>query len=133
MSILKGKHIEKEINGVRCRVVESGISKPRADFLKKLLEHNGQEVYIEQEPVKPAPPPKPAADGAEADKNEAIPPEPDPTYIIGVTNIIFNATVAVYNRQLRTFEGKRVTPDYWNQKTEKTEPNYWDRSKKDWL
>jgi hypothetical protein len=45
--------------------------------------------------------------------------------------VTFNPVVKVYNRELRTLAGHRVTPDYWNQLTEKTEPNYWDLSKKE--
>jgi len=139
MSITKGKHVEKEINEIRCRVVESGISRARVDFLKGLLEHNGYEVHVEEEPVKPPPPPpKPALTSeGEVEPEEVTPqeplPEPEPTFVLGVTDIIFNPVVAVYNRILKTFEGKRVTADYWNQMTTKAEPNYWDRSKKDWL
>lgn len=136
MSLTKGKHIEQEINEIRCRVVESGISKSRTDFLKQLLVHNGYEVQIAEEPPKPVPPPKPVVteEGVEtaAEIEEPI-VEPDPTYVIGVTDIIFNAVVAVYNRALRTLDGKHVTPDYWNQKTTNAEPNYWDLNKKDWL
>jgi hypothetical protein len=136
MSISKGKHLEKEINEIRCRVVESTILKDRADFLKELLEHNGYEVHVEEEPVKPPPPPKPASteEGAETVEVAEEPlPEPEPTFVIGVTDIIFNPVVAVYNRILRTLDGKHVTADYWNQKTSKAEPNYWDRGKKEWL
>lgn len=136
MSITKGKHLEKEINEIRCRVVESGISKERVDFLKGLLEHNGYEVHVEEEPVKPPPAPKPTPqeEGAEVAESPQEPlPEPKTTFVIGVTDIIFNPVVAVYNRILRTPDGKRVTADYWNQKTTNTEPNYWDRSKKNWL
>jgi hypothetical protein len=112
MTLLSGKHKEIEINETRVRVVESGTSMERIEFLKKLLEHNGYEVLSEQEP-----------------KKEETDPD---TWVIGVTNIIFNPVVAVYNRILRTFEGKHVTADYWNQKTNKTEPNYWDLKKKDY-
>ena len=171
MSLATGKHIEQEINEVRCRVVEAGISKERADFLKQLLVHNGYEVQVAEEPPKPVPPPKPApppvtAAGTKSDpaqvpatpedkptfaeasvdepasaeatvdepaSAEASVDEPEPTYVIGVTDIIFNAVVAVYNRALRTLDGKHVTADYWNQKTVKAEPNYWDRAKKEWL
>lgn len=113
MSLNKGKHIEKEINEVRCRVVENGVTKERAEFLKKLLEHNGKEVHI----------------GENAPQTE----EEDITYIVGTTDIIFNAVVAVYQRILKTFDGRKVTPDYWNQKATGLDPNYWDRSKKEWL
>ena len=113
MTILSGKHIEKEINEKRCRVVEQGASKERVEFLKKLLEHNGYEVEFQLQ-----------------DKKEED--EPD-TYMIGVTDIVFNPVVAVYNRALRTLDNKHVTADYWNQKTTDVEPNYWDRDKKNWL
>ena len=115
MSLNNGKHIEKEINEVRCRVVESDVTRERAEFLKKLLEHNGKEVHI----------------GENTPKTEE---EPEPlTYIVGTTDITFNAVVAVYQRILKTFDGRKVTPDYWNQKATGLEPNYWDRSKKKWL
>lgn len=111
MGLLSGKHIEKEINETRCRVVEDKISKERSDFLKKLLEHNGYEVLIGE--------------------NEPKTEEETITYVVGVTDIIFNPVIAVYQRLLKTFDDRKVTPDYWNQKTENLEPNYWDRSKKD--
>ena len=113
MTILKGKHIEKEINEKRCRVVEQGASKERAEFLKKLLEHNGYEVEYQ----------------LEVKKEEDAPD----TYMVGVTDIVFNPVIAVYNRALRTFDNKHVTADYWNQKTDEAEPNYWDLTKKDWI
>ncbi len=28
---------------------------------------------------------------------------------------------------LRTKDGRKVTPDYWNQKTEETIPTYWEK------
>ena len=52
MGLDSGKHTEKEINEVRCRVVETGIEKPRADFLKDLLEHNSFEVHVQELPIK---------------------------------------------------------------------------------
>lgn len=113
MFLNKGKHIEKEINEKRCRVVDQGITLERAEFLQKLLEHNGYEVEYQ----------------LEIKKEEDLPD----TYIVGVTDIIFNPVIAVYNRALRTFDNKHVTADYWNQFTTEAQPNYWDRSKKDWL
>ncbi|MDH5399115.1 MAG: hypothetical protein OEX02_13270 [Cyclobacteriaceae bacterium] len=121
--INKGKHIEQEVGDVRVRVVEEGASQQRVDFLKKLLEHNGYEVLVGETPVKPPKKPKPGEEPVEE-------PTPEPTWFVGVTDITFNPVYAVYNRRLRTFDGKRVTPDYWNQTTEKAEPNYWDLSKK---
>ena len=110
MSILKGKHKEIETDDLRLRVVEEKCTQERADFLKRLLEHNGYEAHIIEIPSK-------------------VEEEPS-TLTIGVTKITFSAVVAVYQRVLKTFDGRKVTPDYWNQKTDNLEPNYWDLSKK---
>ena len=110
MSLLQGKHVVKEIQGLRCSVVEEGINIDRLNFLKGLLELNGYEVKYEEIP--------PSAEGLET------------KYNIGVTSMLFNPVIAVYQRMLHTKDGKKVTPDYWNQKTAQIEPNYWDREKK---
>jgi len=110
MGLLKGKHLIKEIKEERCSVVEEGIDMNRVTFLKDILEYNGYAVRYEEEKKKE---------------------EGDPTtYIIGVTSMIFNPVIAVYQRLLFTAERKRITPDYWNQKTTEIEPNYYDASKK---
>ena len=111
MSILKGKHKIKEIEEVRCTIVEKNVSKERVLFLKAILEFNGYEVKYQEEKRK--------------DENDPI------TYIIGVTDMILNPVIAVYQRILKTPEGKKVTADYWNQKTKNIEPNYWDNKLKD--
>ena len=41
MPLNKGKHNVEEIDGVRCTVVETGVTQERIDFLKNLLEING--------------------------------------------------------------------------------------------
>ena len=48
MSLNKGKHIVGEVDGVRCTIVETGISLKSAGFLKELLEFNGFEVKIQE-------------------------------------------------------------------------------------
>jgi hypothetical protein len=111
MSILKGKHKIKEIDEVRCTIVEKNASKERVSFLKELLEFNGYEVKYQEEKIK--------------DENDPI------TYIIGVTDMVLNPVIAVYQRILKTPEGKKITADYWNQKTKNIEPNYWDNKLKD--
>ena len=40
MALNKGKHIVEEIDGVRCSLVEKGVSPERTEFLKKILEKN---------------------------------------------------------------------------------------------
>jgi len=113
MSLLKTEHVIIEIEGESFRVVESGCDKSRADFLQKLLEHNNVTIKIqEKSPVK---------------EGEVL------TYTVATPDKAFNPIVKVYNRELKTFDGHHVTPDYWNQKTTEADPNYWDLSKKDWL
>ncbi len=108
MGLDSGKHVEKELNGIRCRIIETGITKDRADFLKDLLEYNGQEVVVEEMKK----------------KNEE-----DPTlYSLGVTDVTFNPVLAVYQMKLFTRDGHIVTPAYWNQEAEDFRPQYWERS-----
>ena len=111
MTLLKFQHPIKEINGANHRVIEDGITKERAEFLQVLLKHNKHETIIEEVPSK-------------------VETEPS-TWLLATLDVTFNPIVKVYNRELKTAEGTRVTPDYWNQKTKTVEPNYWDREKKD--
>ncbi len=106
MGLNSGKHTEKEINEIRCRVVETGIEKPRVDFLKDLLEVNGYEVEVQ-----------------ELAKKE----EEDPvTFILGITDVTLNPVLAVYSHKLLTADGRLVTPAYWNQLSDDTKQGYWD-------
>ncbi len=111
MSLRKFEHVIKEIDGVNYRVIESGISRKRADFLQHLLSINNIEVRLEADPE---------AEGRER------------TYTLLTPDVTFNPIVKVYNRELRTPDGRRVTPDYWNQLTTDTDPNYWDLNKKNY-
>ncbi len=109
MAINSGKHTEKVLEDVMCRIIESKISAERMNFLKELLEFNGQEVIVSEEKK----------------KNEE-----DPTlYTIGVTDLIFNPVIAVYERKLRTKDGKKVNAKYWNQKKTDFSPDYWNKKK----
>ena len=77
----------------------------RVEFLKDLLTFNGFEVRVQEE------------------KGET---EDAPvTYTLGVTDIIFNPVIAVYQMRLKTKEGKKVSPAYWNQYTNKIDNRYW--------
>jgi hypothetical protein len=93
MSLNNAKHIVAEIDGVRCTIVESGITLERAAFLTSLLRDNNLEVM---EMVIP-----PSTEGGET------------LYTIGVTDLVFNPVFAVYERRLRTSEGEVVTPRFW--------------------
>ena len=105
MSLNKGKHNVGEVDGVRCTIVETGITKERTAFLKDLLQFNGYEVKIQEE--------------------VSDPPADNKTFTLGVTDIIFNPVIAVYQKSLKTNAGKRVTPAYWNQAGDEENIPYW--------
>lgn len=106
MGLESGKHIETEIDGETYRVVEAGITdKKRVEFLKVLLEHNGFDVKSLEEPK----------------KNEEDPT----TMLVAVTDLTFNPVLAVYGRRLKSPDGHRVNPNYWNQKGDSYNPAYW--------
>jgi hypothetical protein len=108
--MLKSKHIVEEINGIRCTVVEKGITLQRVNFLKDLLEFNKLEVVV-----------------AEDVKTEETAPI---LFTLGVTNIVFNPTIAVYEMSLITPDGKKVSPAYWEQYTTEIDDEYWNFVKK---
>lgn len=102
---LGGKHLFGAIGDQRVTFVEKKIDADRKDFLKKLLEHNGFEVIVDEE------------------KRRS---EEDPQlFTVAVTDMVFNPTLWVYHRRLKTFDGHKVTPNYWNQISEDTPPQYW--------
>jgi len=106
MALTKGKHIVEEINGIRCTVVEKGASSQRVAFLQDLLSFNKFEVQVEE---------------------EKKPEENAPTtFIIGVTDIVFNPMIAVYEQSLRNEAGEKVCPAYWNQYTTENNSSYWE-------
>ena len=106
---LGGNHLFGSIGETRVTFVEKGVDENRRDFLKNLLEVNGFEVVIEEDKIKT---------------------EGDPQmYTVAVTDMTFNPTVWVFQRRLKTADGRKVTQDYWNQKTEETNPRYWKNEK----
>lgn len=105
---LEGKHSFGSIGETRVTFVEKNADETRKNFLEKLLIHNGFEVII---------------DAIEKKSEE------DPQlYTVAVTDMVFNPTIWVYERKLKTFDGHKVTPAYWEQKTEDTNPMYWKNS-----
>jgi len=102
---LKAKHIVEEINGIRCTIVEKGATPERCAFLKSLLEFNKLEVMIAEDKMET--------------EGEVV------TNTIGVTDLVFNPVIAVYELGLKTPEGKNVSPDYWDQKTNDPVDQYW--------
>ncbi len=101
---LKAKHIVEEISGTRCTIVEKGATADRISFLKNLLEINKYEVIVIGEPI---------VEGSPA------------LFTIGVTDLVFNPVIAVYEMALKTAEGKKVSPAYWNQETTECIDEYW--------
>ncbi len=110
-------HICAELEGVKCAVVEKNVKPERVEFLKWLLEGNGYTVVAAPSPApKAAPAAKPATEG-EAAPAEPTTRNPEPTtYTVGVTDITFNTTNALYGRLLRTDNGHKVTVDYFYQR-----------------
>lgn len=119
MAINKNHEFE-DLNGIKCAVVEKNITKSRVEFLQKILEHNGYTVIVvAATPAKTAAPP------------EGEQPEPVPElYTIGVTDVMFNATNAVFGRSLRSAEGGVVTLAYWRQQELKADDSvpYFEKS-----
>ena len=111
MAINKNHEFE-ELNGIKCAIVEKNVSKNRVDFLKSLLEHNKYEVVVQA-----SPPPKLVAAVVSAETvTESILEVPPETYSVGVSDVMFNATNAVFGRLLKTKEGRVVTLAFWKQK-----------------
>jgi len=102
---LKAKHIVEEISGTRCTIIEKGAGADRISFLKKLLEFNKYEVLVADEPV---------VEGSPS------------TFTIGTTDLVFHPVIAVYELSLKTPDGQKVSPAYWNQLTTKCVDEYWE-------
>lgn len=103
--VLKAKHIVEELVGQRCTIVEKGVEKNRVDFLKELLLINQFEVVVE-----------------EVAKTEESAVQ---LYNIGVTDLVFNPVIAVYELALKTHKGEAVTAAYWNQESTESIKEYW--------
>ncbi len=118
----KEAHAIEEINGVRCAIAEKDASPERAEFLKKVLEHNGYKVQSAPMPPPKAAVPKPDAETPVQTSSPAAPEK----LIIGVTDVLFHPMLAIYERRLKTPEGDVMTTEYWNQEPGK-EGWYWKR------
>jgi hypothetical protein len=113
MAINKNHEFE-DLDGVKCAIVEKNVSPARVAFLKELLSHNHFNVIVQ-----PSPPPKAAAAPAVIVDGESpvLPlPQPPETFTVGVTDVMFNATNAIFGRLLKTSDGHIVTLAYWQQR-----------------
>jgi hypothetical protein len=119
MAINKNHEFE-ELDGVKCAIVEKNATQERVDFLKDLLEYNNYTVVIAASaaPKTAAPKPTVPAEGESAVIQAEIATETQApaTFTIGVTDVRFNPTNAIFGRMLKTRDGKIVTLAYWEQK-----------------
>ena len=126
MAINKNHEFE-DLGTSKCAIVEKNASAERVQFLKTLLEFNKYEVVVVDSPAPKAAPVAPAAPVAAPIEGEApapapvvaaapiVPPTPT-TFTIGVTDLCFNATNAIFGRQLKTTDGHIVSLAYWQEK-----------------
>jgi len=128
MAINKNHEFE-DLGTSKCAIVEKNASPERVQFLKTLLEFNKYEVVVVDSPAPKAAPAAPVAPVAAPVEGEApaaaaastepvapiVPPAPS-TYTIGVTDLCFNSTNAIFGRQLKTADGHIVSLAYWQEK-----------------
>jgi len=128
MAINKNHEFE-DLDNIKCAIVEKNVSSERVAFLKQLLAQNKYQVVVVGSPAPKAAPAAPSAPAAtNVTDGDAVPapiaaappiPEPPPmptTFTVGVTDLTFNATNAIFGRQLKTDNGTIVTLAYWQQK-----------------
>ena len=124
MAINKNHEFE-DLDNIKCSIVEKNASADRVQFLKDLLTYNKYEVVVVPSPAPKAAAPVSAAPVVEGETAPAPAPAPAPaaapapvapsTFTIGVTDLRFNPTNAVFGRSLHTTDGHIVTLAYWNQ------------------
>jgi len=127
MAINKNHEFE-DLGTSKCAIVEKNASAERVQFLKTLLEFNKYEVVVVDSPAPKAAPAAPVAPVAAQVEGEAPAPAPPAvpdapiappaptTFTIGVTDLCFNATNAIFGRQLKTTDGHIVSLAYWQEK-----------------
>lgn len=117
MAINKNHEFE-ELDGVKCAIVERNVTAERVIFLRELLEQNRYTVI-----VVPSPPPKSA--------NPEIETTSEAENTIGVTDVTFNPTNAIFGRLLKTAKGTIVTRAYWLQEEDESDDSipYYDKKK----
>jgi hypothetical protein len=123
MAINKNHEFE-DLGTSKCAIVEKNASPERVQFLKTLLEFNKYEVVVVDSPAPKAAPAAPVAAPVEGEAPAPAPAEPvapivppaPTTFTIGVTDLCFNATNAIFGRQLKTTDGHIVSLAYWQEK-----------------
>ena len=132
---LNQNHTFEDLDGIKCSIVEKNCSTERVNFLRKLLEVNNFKVVVVKSPpakvaaVKTPSAPTSPVEAAESIKTATGSGETVPqteTFTVGVTDLAFNLMNALFNRELKTEEGKIVLPEFWKQETPSAEDNwYW--------
>lgn len=121
MAINKNHEFE-DLENIKCSVVEKNVPKERVAFLKQLLEFNGYTVLVVlSPPAKAAPAPKPVEGENEIVETPTV--AKIETYTVGVTDVMFNATNAIFGRFLKTNTGHIITLAYWQQKEQESTDN----------
>ena len=123
MAINKNHEFE-DLGTSKCAIVEKNASAERVQFLKTLLEFNKYEAVVVDSPAPKAAPAAPVAAAVEGEAPATAPAEPaapiaapaPTTFTIGVTDLCFNATNAIFGRQLKTTDGHIVSLAYWQEK-----------------
>ena len=115
MAINKNHEFE-DLDNIKCSIVEKNVSESRVQFLKDLLTYNKYEVLVVTSPApKAAPAPVATAEGETAPAPTPEPVVAPSTFTVGVTDLRFNPTNAVFGRSLHTSDGHVVTLAYWQQ------------------
>lgn len=127
MAINKNHEFE-ELDGVKCAIVEKNATAERVAFLKNILDYNQYKVVVVASPPPKVVPAKPAAAATEETPETIAVPAPE-TFTIGVTDVTFNPTNAIFGRLLKAPKGHVVTLAYWQQKenTPHDEVPYFDK------
>lgn len=113
-------HTFDELDGIKCAIVEKLASPERVAFLKGILEYNRYTVVVVPSPAPKPVATKPAVAGAEAPVEvPAAIPQPE-TFTVGVTDVMFNATNAIFGRLLKVPGGHIVTLAFWLQKEQQS-------------
>ena len=121
---INNNHEFEDLGTSKCAIVEKNASAERVQFLKTLLEFNKYEVVVVDSPAPKAAPAAPVAAPVEGEAPATAPAEPaapiaapaPTTFTIGVTDLCFNATNAIFGRQLKTTDGHIVSLAYWQEK-----------------
>ncbi|HRI22611.1 MAG TPA: hypothetical protein PLA68_16740, partial [Panacibacter sp.] len=115
MAINKNHEFE-ELDGVKCAIVEKNATAGRVAFLKNILDYNRYTVVVVPTPAPKAAPAKAAASAVETTLPETLVAPAIETFTIGVTDVTFNPTNAIFGRLLKAPKGHIVTLAYWQQK-----------------